>query len=64
MILTRKENPQEISKRLMKLTDQKDYGLSNPPMNAQVALNELANHFLGSDWYSSTCAFIGGLLNP
>ncbi len=55
MILARKETKKEISDRIFKLTDQKDYGLCNPPMNAQVALNELARHFLGEDWYSSAC---------
>ena len=42
-----------ISERILKLTDGKDYGFCSPPMNAQVALNELCSHFLGEDWYTT-----------
>lgn len=48
----RKERPKETMRRLLKLTDGKDYGMFAPPMDAQVALIELAHHFLGEDWYS------------
>lgn len=43
---------EKIEKRVLSLTDGKDYGLCPPPMDAQVAVNELAKHFLGDDWYS------------
>ena len=38
---------------LMTLTknQDKDYGMCAPPMDAQVALNELKRYFLGEDWY-------------
>lgn len=39
-------------KRILKLTNGKDYGLCSPPMKAQVALNELCRYFLGEDWYN------------
>ena len=39
--------------RILKLTDGKDYGLCSPPMNAQVALDELCRYFLGEDWYTT-----------
>jgi hypothetical protein len=48
----RKETSKETIRRLLKLTDGKDYGIFAPPMDAQVALNELAHHLLGEDWYS------------
>lgn len=31
-----------------------DYGIFNPPMDAQVALNELCRYLLGPDWYDSS----------
>lgn len=31
--------------------DSKDYGLCPVPTDAQEALNLLAKHFLGDDWY-------------
>ena len=37
---------------ILSLTDGKDYGLCSPPMEAQVAVNELCRYFLGEDWYS------------
>ena len=52
-IFKKKESNKEIAERLFKLTDMKDYGMCNPPMKAQVALNELCDYFLGKDWYSS-----------
>ena len=42
-----------IGERLLKLTDGKDYGLCSPPMDAQVALNELCRYFLGENWYTT-----------
>lgn len=51
-IFKRKETNQEIAKRLLKLTDGKDYGIFAPPMKAQVAIDELCRYFLGEDWYS------------
>lgn len=53
-IFKRKETDKEIAERLLKLTDGKDYGMCNPPMKAQVALNELCHYFLGKDWYSAS----------
>ncbi len=38
--------------RILKLTNGKDYGICSPPMDAQVALNELCRYFLG-EWYSA-----------
>lgn len=48
----RKETDKETIRRLLKLTNGKDYGMFAPPMDAQVALIELCHHFLGEDWYS------------
>lgn len=44
----------EIQNRILSLTDGKDYGIFPPPLDAQVALNELARYFLGDDieWVS------------
>ncbi len=33
-----------------------DCGMMAPPMDAQVALNELCRYFLGKDWYDSSGA--------
>lgn len=41
---------QEMHDHIMSLTDGKDYGLCAPPMDAQIALSELARFFLGDDW--------------
>ena len=51
-LFKKKETNKEIGERLFNLTDKKDYGIFPPPMNAQVALNELCEYFLGKDWYS------------
>lgn len=51
MFMTKKKE-EKIRNRILNLTDKKDYGLCPPPMDAQVAVNELAKHFLGDDWYS------------
>ena len=52
MLFRHKETPQETGERLLRLTDGKDYGIFSPPMNAQIAVNELCYFFLGDDWYS------------
>jgi hypothetical protein len=31
-----------------------DYGIFNPPMDAQVALHELCHYLLGPDWYDTS----------
>lgn len=51
-IFKRKETREEMLDRIFKLTDGKDYGLFPPPMNAQVAVNELCRYLLGDDWYT------------
>lgn len=51
-IFKRTETNAEIGERIWGLTDKKDYGIFPPPMEAQVALNELCEFFLGEDWYS------------
>lgn len=51
-IFKKKETNTEIADRIIKLTDGKDYGIFPPPMNAQVAVNELCRYLLGDDWYS------------
>lgn len=48
----RRETDAEIQERLLKLCKKGDYGLCTPPMDAQVAVNELCRYFLGDDWYS------------
>lgn len=52
MIFSRKESPQETGERILKLCKCGDYGICPPPMDAQVALNELAKHLLVENWYS------------
>lgn len=47
------ETDEEIRERLLKLCKEGDYGICPPPMEANVALNELRDFFLGKDWYSS-----------
>lgn len=46
------ETDEEIKKRILSLCKDGDYGLCAPPMDAQVALNELCRFFLGEDWYT------------
>lgn len=43
---------EKLLNRILKLTDGKDYGIFPPPMNAQIAVNELCRYFLGDDWYT------------
>jgi hypothetical protein len=47
----RKETNQEIIDRVLSLAEDVDCGLMPPPMDAQVALNELRRYILGEDWY-------------
>lgn len=49
----KKETNEETINRILKLTNGKDYGIYPPPMNAQIALNELCRYFLGEDWFST-----------
>ena len=51
MLFKKKETEQETWERVYELTDKGDYGLCPPSMNAQIALNELCDFFLGKDWY-------------
>lgn len=51
-LFKRKETPQETSDRIIKLTDEKDYGIFPPPMEAQTTVDELCRFILGDDWYS------------
>lgn len=44
------ETNEQISERLLKLCEDGDYGLCPPPMDADVAINELTTFFLGEDW--------------
>lgn len=46
-----KETPEERSKRILELCEDGDYGICAPPMDAQVALNELTRYLLGENWY-------------
>jgi len=48
-----KDKDKLIADRILKLTDGKDYGICSPPMNGQVALDELCRYFLGEDWYTT-----------
>ena len=47
------ETDEQIWERLLKLCKEGDYGICPPPMDANVAINELQNFFLGKDWYVS-----------
>ena len=49
---TKKETNNDVAYRVLKLAEQGDYGIFPPPMNAQVALDELCRFFLGEDWYT------------
>lgn len=41
--------------RILRLCKPGDYGIMSPPMDAQIALNEIADYLLG-DWYSTSGA--------
>ena len=47
------ESDDELAERIWQLTDKQDYGIFSPCMEAQVAITELCNFFLGEDWYST-----------
>lgn len=47
------ETDEQIKERLLKLCHKGDYGVCPAPMDADVAINELRDFFLGKDWYSS-----------
>lgn len=47
----KREKNKDIKQRVLALTENVDCNLCPPPMDAQVALNELCRHLLGEDWY-------------
>lgn len=47
----KRESDEETRKRVLDLAKDIDCGMISPPMDAQVALNELKDHLLGEDWY-------------
>lgn len=47
------ETDEQIKQRLLKLCKDGDYGVCPPPMDANIAINELQNFFLGEDWHVS-----------
>lgn len=44
------------SAHILSLCKEDDCGIFNPPMDPQVALNELSRYFLGEDWYDASGA--------
>lgn len=46
-----KETDSEMRKRIIDLAKPIDCGMLPPPMDAQVAMNELTKHLLGDDYY-------------
>ena len=48
----RKETDEDIANRILNLAEPGDYGIFPPPMNAQVAVNELCRFFLGEDYWT------------
>ena len=44
--------PKEFAKMVYDMADE-DYGICPPPIEAQIGLNVLINHFLGDNWYAS-----------
>lgn len=48
--LKKKETYQEKANRILDLCKDVDCGILSPPMDAQVALNELCRYFLGENW--------------
>ena len=40
-----------VKKRVLALAKDVDCGILSPPMDAQVAINELRRYFLGDEWY-------------
>lgn len=47
----KRETDEEIRERVLSLAKEGDYGIMSPPMDAQVALNELCKHLLGENWH-------------
>lgn len=50
-LFKKKEKCQERTDGILNLCKDVDCGMLTPPMDAQVALNELRRYFLGEDWY-------------
>lgn len=48
-----KETSIDVQERVLNLAEDTDCGIFSPPMDAQTALNELARHLLGSDYYTN-----------
>ena len=48
------ETDEQIRERLLSLCKEGDYGTCPAPMDANVAINELKDFFLGKDWCVST----------
>lgn len=51
-LFIKRETDEEIKDRILSLCKEGDYGIFSPPIDAQVALDELCRYFLGEDWYS------------
>lgn len=51
-LFKKKETNQQIADRVFNLAKPIDCGIFPPPMDAQVAVNELCRYILGDDWYS------------
>lgn len=45
------ERKKKISEHILSLCKEGDYGICPPPLDAQVAINELCRYFLGEDYY-------------
>ena len=48
----RKETNEDIANRILKLAEPGEYGIFPPPMNAQVAVDELCRFFLGDNYWT------------
>lgn len=46
-----KDEKLENIHRILMLCEGGDYGICTPPMDAQIAVNELCKYLLGEDWY-------------
>lgn len=46
----KREADKDIKDRVLSLCEEGDYGICPPPMDAQVALKEIARHLLGENW--------------
>lgn len=47
----KRETEKETRERVLSLCKNVDYGMMQPPIDAQTALNELCRHLLGSNYY-------------